>query len=51
LAPPWGEYHLRGGHRLAIAPEALELSYVPDDSDQRVEAMLGGVRLIRSLSL
>ena len=24
---PWGEYHLRGGHRVAIAPEALELLY------------------------
>ena len=44
---PWGEYHLRGGHRLAIAPEALELSYVPDGSDLIVEEMPGGVRLIR----
>jgi len=44
---PWGEYHLRGGHRLAIAPEALELSYVPDGSDLIVEEMPGGVRLVR----
>ena len=39
---PWGEYHLRGGHRLAIAPEALELSYVPEGSDLIVEDMPGG---------
>jgi len=44
---PWGEYHLRGGHRLAIAPEVLELSYVPDGSDLVVEEMPGGVRLVR----
>jgi hypothetical protein len=44
---PWGEYHLHGGHRLAIAPEALELSYVPDDRDQLVEDLPGGVRLLR----
>jgi hypothetical protein len=44
---PWGEYHLRGGHRLAIAPEALELSYVPDGSDLVIEDVPGGVRLIR----
>jgi len=44
---PWGEYHLRGGHRLAIAPEALEVSYVPDDSGLVVEEMPGGVRLFR----
>ena len=44
---PWGEYHVRGGHRVATAPEALELSYVPDDSDLMVEDVPGGVRLIR----
>ncbi len=44
---PWGDYHLRGGHRLAIAPEALELSYVPDAGDLIVEEMPGGVRLVR----
>ena len=29
---PFGEYYLRGGHRVALAPEALELSYVPDNT-------------------
>ncbi len=44
---PWGEYFLRGGHRVALAPEALELSYVPDDSGLIVEEITNGVRLIR----
>jgi hypothetical protein len=38
---------LRGGHRVAIAPEALELAYVPDDDGLIIEEMPGGVRLIR----
>ena len=43
---PWGEYRLRGGHRVVVAPEALELSYVPDDDGVIVEEIRGGVRLI-----
>jgi hypothetical protein len=43
---PWGEYHLRGGHRVALAPEALDLSYVPDDDGLIIEDVPGGVRLI-----
>ena len=43
---PCGEYHLRGGHRVAIAPEALELSYVPEDDGLRIEPLPNGVRLI-----
>ncbi len=42
----WGKYHLRGGHRLAVAPEALALSYVPDDDGVIVEDMPTSVRLI-----
>jgi hypothetical protein len=48
---PWGEYYLRGGHRVAIAPEALELSYVPDDSGLLIEDIPGGVRLIRTTEM
>jgi hypothetical protein len=44
---PWGEYHLHGGHRIAVAPEALGLSYVPDESGLQREDILDGVRLIR----
>jgi hypothetical protein len=44
---PFGEYYLRGGHRLAVAPEDLELSYVPDNAGLIVEDLINGVRLIR----
>jgi hypothetical protein len=44
---PWGEYYLRGGHRVAVAPEALDLSYVPDNDGLLIEEAPGGVRLIR----
>jgi hypothetical protein len=43
---PFGEYFLRGGHRVALAPEALELSYVPDDQGLSIEELPLGVRLI-----
>jgi len=42
---PFGEYFLRGGHRVTLAPEALELSYVPDNTGLVVEEMPAGVRL------
>ncbi|HTP07311.1 MAG TPA: hypothetical protein VMP08_03625 [Anaerolineae bacterium] len=44
---PWGDYHLRGGHRVTVAPEALELSYVPDNDGVLIEDVPGGVRLMR----
>jgi hypothetical protein len=44
---PRGEFHLRGGHRLALAPEALELSYLPDNDGLLIEDVPGGVRLIQ----
>jgi hypothetical protein len=44
---PWGEYYLRGGHRMTIAPEALDLSYVPDNDGLLIEDLPDGVRLIR----
>jgi hypothetical protein len=44
---PFGEYFSHGGHRVALAPEALELSYVPDNTGLFVEEMPAGVRLIR----
>jgi len=48
---PWGEYYLQGGHRVAIAPEALDLSYVPDNSGLVIEEAPGGARLIRPAEL
>lgn len=44
---PWGEYFLRGGHRVVVAPEALDLSYVPDNAGLLFEDVPNGVRLIR----
>ena len=46
---PWGKYSLRGGHRLAIAPEALGVSYAPDDDGVTVEELSDGVRLLGPL--
>lgn len=43
---PFGEYSLRGGHRVALAPEVRGLSYVPDDTGVSIEALPQGVRLI-----
>jgi hypothetical protein len=48
---PWGEYYLRGGHRVTLAPESLELSYVPDNDGVIVEELPAGVRLIRSTEI
>jgi hypothetical protein len=45
---PWGEYFLRGGHRVAIAPEALGLSYVPDNDGLVIEDVPCGARLLRA---
>jgi hypothetical protein len=44
---PWGEYYLRGGHRVVVAPEALDLSYVPDNAGLLIEDVPDGVRLLR----
>lgn len=44
---PYGEYSLRGGHRLTIAPEAAGRSYVPDDDGLIIEDVSGGVRVVR----
>jgi hypothetical protein len=44
---PFGDYHLRGGHRLWHAPEALGRTYVPDDSGLSVEMLPDGVRLVQ----
>jgi len=43
---PYGEYFLRGGHRLWHAPEAVPSSSVPDNSGLVIEELLNGaVRL------
>ena len=42
---PYGEYFVRGGHRLWHAPEAYPRSYIPDNSGLVVQETAAGVRL------
>jgi hypothetical protein len=42
---PYGDYFLRGGHRLWHAPEGTPRSSIPDTSGLQVEDLPGGVRL------
>ncbi len=42
---PYGEYYLRGGHRLWHAPEAIPRSSVPDNDSLTVEGRDGAVYL------
>jgi hypothetical protein len=44
---PWGEYHLRGGHRLWCAPENPPLTSAPDEGDLLLAERAQGVRLER----
>lgn len=41
----FGQYHLRGGHRLTHAPESIR-SYVPDDDGVSVEMSSNGAQLL-----
>lgn len=41
----YGEYHIRGGHRLWHAPEAMPRTYLPDNDEVTVERSANGVRL------
>lgn len=40
-----GTFHIRGGHRLWHAPEAMPRTYVPDNEGLEIEPFEGGVRL------
>ena len=44
---PWGEYHLRGGHRLWWAPENPPLTSAPDEGDLLVGEAADGLCLER----
>lgn len=44
---PWGEYHLRGGHRLWFAPENPPLTSAPDEGELLVDERARGVHLER----
>lgn len=40
-----GNFHLRGGHRLWVAPEAMPRTYVPDNNPVTYQLLPNGVRL------
>ncbi len=42
---PFGEYHYYGGHRIWIAPESTQASYIPDDIGASVKEVTGGYRI------
>jgi len=48
-ATPYGDYFVRGGHRLWYAPEAFPRSYIPDNDGLTVEEVDGAVRLWQSV--
>src|SRR3989304_5003862 len=41
---PTGEYYLRGGHRLWLAPESTTCSYTADEGKLTIEEMPNGLR-------
>jgi len=44
-----GDYRFFGGHRLWIAPESLEQTYIPDDRGVIAKKVLNGLRLTGSI--
>jgi hypothetical protein len=45
--PKGGVFHFYGGHRLWIAPESFETTYIPDDSPVEVSPMENGLRIVK----
>ena len=45
ITTPYGDFHLRGGHRLWHAPEGMPRSYIPDDGPLQISDLPNGVRL------
>jgi hypothetical protein len=46
-ATPFGDYYLRGGHRLWRAPERFPESSLPDNAPIQIEELVDGVRLLQ----
>lgn len=46
---PYGEYHLLGGHRLWVAPETPERTYIPDTGKIQIEETGNGLRLTAAI--
>jgi hypothetical protein len=45
--PPYGDYRMRGGHRLWHAPEDPVRTYIPDNEGLQVESLQGNGVLLR----
>ncbi len=45
LSTPYGEFHLRGGHRLWHSPEAMPRTYLPDAQGVAITDIPNGVRI------
>ena len=45
----YGDFHFLGGHRLWIAPEAIESTYIPDDEGVKTKKILNGLKLEGSI--
>jgi len=43
------DYSLRGGHRLWVAPEKPEITYLPDDLPPRVREIEGGLEVVQEV--
>lgn len=46
---PYGEYYLLGGHRLWVAPEIPEQTYIPETGKIQVEEIGNGLRLTAAI--
>jgi len=42
-------YHLWGGHRLWVAPERPEITYLPDDQPPRIEEITNGLEVVQEV--
>lgn len=47
--PNGGEFHFHGGHRLWVAPERFETTYIPDDEPVDVSHLKNGLQVTQSV--
>ena len=49
--PSGGVFHFYGGHRLWVAPESFETTYIPDDSPVDISPLENGLRVTKPVEL
>lgn len=47
--PTGGVFHFYGGHRLWVAPESFETTYIPDDSPVEISTLENGLRITKAI--